>query len=664
VLLEARSPGGVGHPANVGRENCPKSAKYVAFLDADDSMEPNALQQLATLASSLSLDAAMGDFVRVTSPLSHVLAPAYDRHITKTLPRNLVIHPIMMPELFRLSPVPWRKLYDIRFLEVNRVEFPEGDFFYEDNAFHWDVLLHATRVAYIDRAIIKHVVGGQHQTTAYLTDSSRATALSGFFANLRVIQSLILQQNQSQAATSHLKSDPVSEFITFLSRSKWVARMQTTIILRRKFGRVLVRLVEEFIQMSNSNALRYLLESNRIVDFSTRLPPKPQLSIVIPCRNVVKFLAPLVIKLLKLEDRGIDVEVFVVDDGSEDGTPHLAAKIAKNTQIGRLYVLNAASAGAGKARNRALPLLEGEYTLFIDADDEVNIDALILTLRYARTHSENDLIFFPYAINSANIFKDMWQSDRSAFIEVKGVTKLDASRHQRRTFLNSLGLTNYPWNRLARTALLHRCDIYFGSTTVHNDVRFHWTTIAAARGRISFYNSNIPVIIHAKNLRPTLTSIVDVTRTQVFDALEETRRALNPVFFVDVGARQAWRAFALKLVKWAAPRISPNLNFKARTRCAHALLLKSDTLEDKQRAHRICLFHFPHGLPKELDGSKRDNVTVKAEGCKVYDWTVFVGSNGTQLTTRHEKRRERRAKRAQTRSAKGTPKDTKSRGRY
>lgn len=654
LLLEARSPGGVGHSANVGRGNCPKSARYVAFLDADDVMEPNALQQLATLAATLDLDVAIGDFVRVTSTFSRVLAPAYDRHVTKTLPRNFLMNPVATPELFRLSPVPWRKLYDMRFLESQDLRFPEGDFFFEDNTFHWDVLLHANRVAYIDKTIIKHVVGGERQTTAYLSDSGHATALSGFFANLRIIQSLLLQHKTSHRITTTFKTDAVSEFITFMSRSKWVARMQPTLLLRKKFGRVLVRLVEAFIDMSNSNSLRYLLESNRLIDFRARPPPKPQLSVVVPCRNAHPSLSPLLVKLLGVSDRDVNIEVFVVDDGLDVNSLELVAAIAKSALTGNVYVLNSATSGAGKARNSALPLLEGDFTLFVDADDDVNIDALIEVLRFTQNKQDGDLVFIPYEINTPGAVRDMWQSDRSAFIDVtESGSQADASQYQRRAFLKSLSLTNYPWNRFTRTELLHNHDIYFGSTAVHNDVRFHWTTIAAAKGKIAFYDAGIPLITHAKDIHPTLTSIVDATRTQVFDALEETRRALNPDFFADADATQAWRTFTIKLTKWAAPRINFRLHHKARNQCMHALVFESDTFENKQRARTLCTSSFPFGSESDQETSYAVNASFETgKSCTVRPPTAPAEMVDTRLNTRHEKRHARRSKRAEMRRTK------------
>jgi len=52
----------------------------------------------------------------------------------------------LVPSFFRLSPVPWRKLYSRKFMQKNKLAFSEGDFFFEDEELHWKTFFHASRV--------------------------------------------------------------------------------------------------------------------------------------------------------------------------------------------------------------------------------------------------------------------------------------------------------------------------------------------------------------------------------------------------------------------------------------------------------------------------------------------------------------------------------------
>ena len=68
----------------------------------------------------------------------------------------------------------------------------------------------------------------------------------------------------------------------------------------------------------------------------------------------------------------------------------------------------------------------------------------------------------------------------------------------------------------------------FGATRVHNDVRFHWGSIAASRDVMFLEPATMPVVTHRKGYTPTITDIASSTRLEVFAALAETRESLAP----------------------------------------------------------------------------------------------------------------------------------------
>ncbi|MDO8572388.1 MAG: glycosyltransferase family 2 protein [bacterium] len=68
-------------------------------------------------------------------------------------------------------------------------------------------------------------------------------------------------------------------------------------------------------------------------------------------------------------------EVIVVDDGSSDGTPDLVLEY--QNRISRLRVLvNEKNRGKGFSVNRGMRAAHGEYRLFMDADNSVDISHL------------------------------------------------------------------------------------------------------------------------------------------------------------------------------------------------------------------------------------------------------------------------------------------------
>lgn len=92
---------------------------------------------------------------------------------------------------------------------------------------------------------------------------------------------------------------------------------------------------------------------------------RPTFSIVIPTYNRAK-LVERAIRSVYRQGRE-DIEVVVVDDGSDDGTERVIASL----DVGPLQFLRQDRAGATAARNRGAAAAQGTYLVFLDSDDEL-----------------------------------------------------------------------------------------------------------------------------------------------------------------------------------------------------------------------------------------------------------------------------------------------------
>lgn len=95
-------------------------------------------------------------------------------------------------------------------------------------------------------------------------------------------------------------------------------------------------------------------------------------SVIIPVYNAARYLRDSLDTLCS-QTFG-DWEAICVDDGSDDESASILEEYARRDK--RLKVVRQSNAGVSAARNRALDVAQGEYVLFLDADDGYAANAL------------------------------------------------------------------------------------------------------------------------------------------------------------------------------------------------------------------------------------------------------------------------------------------------
>ncbi|WP_132055516.1 glycosyltransferase family 2 protein [Pseudocnuella soli] len=106
----------------------------------------------------------------------------------------------------------------------------------------------------------------------------------------------------------------------------------------------------------------------------------PTISVIIPCYNHGKYLQQAIDSVNS--QAGVHTEIVVVDDGSSDNTKEVAGQ---NGEVKYIYQTNA---GLSAARNTGIKESNGEYLLFLDADDWLLPGALQINLRLMEQHPE------------------------------------------------------------------------------------------------------------------------------------------------------------------------------------------------------------------------------------------------------------------------------------
>ena len=111
----------------------------------------------------------------------------------------------------------------------------------------------------------------------------------------------------------------------------------------------------------------------------TESAPRPFVSVVIPCYNQAAYLRDAV---RSAASRDFRVEIVIVDDGSTDATPAVAAEFAHARTIRQ------ENRGLSAARNRGLAESTGGFVIFLDADDRLLPGAIDTGARALLAHPE------------------------------------------------------------------------------------------------------------------------------------------------------------------------------------------------------------------------------------------------------------------------------------
>ena len=106
----------------------------------------------------------------------------------------------------------------------------------------------------------------------------------------------------------------------------------------------------------------------------------PLISVIVPVFNVGLYLQRCVDSIVS--QTHCNLEIILVDDGSDDNSPQICDEWAKNDS--RIKVVHKINGGLSEARNAGIEIATGEYLSFVDGDDVVHkdfISELLMTIK-------------------------------------------------------------------------------------------------------------------------------------------------------------------------------------------------------------------------------------------------------------------------------------------
>ena len=95
------------------------------------------------------------------------------------------------------------------------------------------------------------------------------------------------------------------------------------------------------------------------------------ISVIVPIYNVEREIDRCIQSILKQTYH--QLEIILVDDGSPDQCPQKCDQYAHDDS--RVKVIHKKNGGLSDARNAGLRIATGEYVLYVDSDDYLELDA-------------------------------------------------------------------------------------------------------------------------------------------------------------------------------------------------------------------------------------------------------------------------------------------------
>jgi len=192
-------------------------------------------------------------------------------------------------------------------------------------------------------------------------------------------------------------------------------------------------------------------------------------SIIIPIYNSERFLTECLESIRNQTYK--DIEVLCIDDGSTDSSANIIKRYT-NTDYRFVYI-SQTHTNAGKARNTGIDKACGDYLLFIDSDDFIEVDLVENLIRYTNNYHA-DIYVFKY-----RLYDDLTKTTSSDIFGYREglMSNFVLSDIEKNTF----EFTNISvWNKMYKSNFIRRNGIRFMTMHAINDLYFSWRALLSA----------------------------------------------------------------------------------------------------------------------------------------------------------------------------------------
>lgn len=489
------------------------SGKYVYFIDSDDYIECDALNELYDLAINKDLDMVLFKLISFwDDSKERFISPYLEMAFLKGLVGdNVFSFNDLGSRLYDLAVVVPGVLFK-RDL-ISDLRFPEGLIF-EDNVFFTEAVLKAKWIYFHD----KHLYNYRMRNESITNSGSN-------FSDIIEIRNMVNDiAKKYDYFDSCLYSKKLYGIVSRFSQVSDENKKDFFTKIKEDFinHQEEYESSDEFNNLPiNEKSIFYAgLNANNYVEFEKMASDNNlKISVIIPIYNVENYLSQCLDSVLNQSLK--DLEVICVNDGSTDNSLKILESYAEMDS--RVKIISQENNGPGNALNNGLKYANGKYVLFVDSDDFISKNSLEKVLNNAVSNN-SDIVLFnnqefdeientvrPYSYIPENYFANVnYNHFTFTFKDIKN------------TVLNTYFSAA---SKLFKKEFLEKNNLSFPEETVFEAILFHVKTMLCAKS-ISFlpevaYNYRISFlasIMHDKTNSFDIFNVIDSVELFLIDS--------------------------------------------------------------------------------------------------------------------------------------------------
>lgn len=237
------------------------------------------------------------------------------------------------------------------------------------------------------------------------------------------------------------------------------------------------------------------------------------ITIIVPVYNAEKYLQKCIESLINQTYRNL--EIILVNDGSTDKSKNVITEYANKDA--RIKFIDQENSGVSKARNTALSMMTGEWILFVDADDYLELDYCGRLLHQALQMNVDVLI-------SKGNKKFSQYNEKVVLLSEETVEKVKCAciAYDENAFSYNI---DGPWGKLFKSKVIKDNGIIFPENLSRSEDAMFCVTVYEHSSRIGYYEW--AGYIHTENKGSLCRKYKSNAITELVDILKEEQRWVN-----------------------------------------------------------------------------------------------------------------------------------------